>query len=135
MCIQCLHATGSWTTLSRQESTKKKGSHLRSLWSRLAWLATVLALAVSAAAAPLHRIVAVGDLHGDFSAWRDILRAASLVDNKGRWTGGETILVQIGDAVDRGPNSLEIIQDLMRLQKKRPAPAVRSSPWSAITKP
>jgi Calcineurin-like phosphoesterase len=91
---------------------------LRSLWSRLAWLATVLALAVSATAAPLHRIVAVGDLHGDFSAWRDILRSASLVDNKGRWAGGDTILIQVGDAVDRGPNSLEIIQDLMRLQKE-----------------
>jgi hypothetical protein len=91
---------------------------LRSLWSRLAWLATVLALAVPAAGAPLHRIVAVGDLHGDFSAWRDILRSASLVNNNGRWTGGDTILIQTGDAVDRGPNSLEIIQDLMRLQKE-----------------
>ena len=91
---------------------------MRSLWSRLAWLATVLALAVPAAAAPLHRIVAVGDLHGDFSAWRDILRSASLVDNNGHWTGGDTVLIQTGDAVDRGPNSLEIIQDLMRLQKE-----------------
>jgi hypothetical protein len=91
---------------------------LRSLWSRLVWLATVLALAVPAAAAPLHRIVAVGDLHGDFSAWRDILRSASLVDNNGHWTGGGTILIQTGDAVDRGPNSREIIEDLMRLQKE-----------------
>jgi hypothetical protein len=109
--------TGSWTTLWGRESIKK-GMHLRSLWPRLAWLATVLALVVPAAAAPLHRIVAVGDLHGDFSAWRDILRTASLVDNNGRWTGGDTILIQTGDAVDRGPNSLEIIQDLMRLQKE-----------------
>jgi hypothetical protein len=91
---------------------------LRSLWSRVAWLATVLALAIPATAAPLHRIVAVGDLHGDFSAWRDILRSASLVDNNGHWSGGDTILIQTGDAVDRGPNSLEIIQDLMRLQKE-----------------
>jgi hypothetical protein len=92
--------------------------HLRSLWSRLAWLATVLVLAVPVAAAPLHRIVAVGDLHGDFSAWRDILRSASLVDNNGHWTGGDTILIQTGDVVDRGPNSLEIIEDFMRLQKE-----------------
>ena len=92
--------------------------YLRSLWSRLAWLATLLALLVPATASPLHRIVAVGDLHGDFSAWRDILRSASLVDNKGHWSGGDTILIQTGDAVDRGPNSLEIIEDLMRLQKE-----------------
>src|ERR1022692_151667 len=110
--------TGSWTTLSGEESTKNKGSHLRGLWSRLVWLATVLVLAIPATAAPLHRIVAVGDLHGDFSAWRDIVRSASLVDHNGHWTGGDTILIQTGDAVDRGPNSLEIIEDLMRLQKE-----------------
>jgi 3',5'-cyclic AMP phosphodiesterase CpdA len=81
-------------------------------------MATVFALAVPATAAPLHRIVAVGDLHGDFSAWQDILRSASLIDSKRRWSGGDTILVQTGDAVDRGPNSLEIIRDLMRLQKE-----------------
>jgi hypothetical protein len=110
--------TGSWTTLCRRDSTKNKGSPLRGLWSRLVWLATVLVLAIPATAAPLHRIVAVGDLHGDFSAWRDIVRSASLVDHDGHWTGGDTILVQAGDAVDRGPNSLEIIEDLMRLQKE-----------------
>jgi hypothetical protein len=91
---------------------------LRGLWSRLVWLATVLVLAIPASAAPLHRIVAVGDLHGDFSAWRDIVRAASLVDHDGHWTGGDAILIQVGDAVDRGPDSLEIIEDLMRLQKE-----------------
>jgi hypothetical protein len=103
---------------SPEKKVPKKGAQLRSLWSRLVWLATVLALAVPASAAPVHRIVAVGDLHGDFSAWRDILRSASLVDSKGRWTGRDAILIQTGDAVDRGPNSLEIIQDLMRLQKE-----------------
>jgi hypothetical protein len=80
--------------------------------------ALILAVSPSAAAPakPLHRIVAIGDLHGDFAAWRDIARAAGLIDDKGRWSGGRTVLVQTGDAVDRGPDSLKIIQDLMRLQ-------------------
>lgn len=109
--------TGNRTTLGPGKSNKK-GAHLRGLWSRLACLAAVLALAIPAPAAPSHRIVAVGDLHGDFSAWRDILHSASLVDHNGHWSGGDTVLIQTGDAVDRGPNSLEIIQDLMRLQKE-----------------
>ena len=83
----------------------------------------------------MHRIVAVGDLHGDFSAWRDIARAAQLVDDEGRWIGGDTVLVQTGDVVDRGPDSLKIIQDLMRLQHEARAPTARSSRWSAIMKP
>jgi hypothetical protein len=64
----------------------------------------------------VHRIVAVGDLHGDFAAWRDIARAARLVDGKGSWIGGDASLVQVGDVVDRGPDSLKILEDLMRLQ-------------------
>lgn len=72
----------------------------------------------TAIAAPLHRIVAIGDLHGDFAAWRDILRAAALVDAGGHWTGGDTVLVQTGDVVDRGPDSLKLVQDLMRLQQE-----------------
>jgi hypothetical protein len=72
----------------------------------------------AALSSPIHRIVAVGDLHGDFAAWRQILRAAQLVDNDGRWIGGEAVLVQTGDVVDRGPDSLKIILDLMRLQNE-----------------
>lgn len=91
------------------------------LWKGLAVLATTLAVAMPTAAAPsgpIHRIVAVGDLHGDFIAWRAIAQAAHLVDRQGRWIGGATVLVQTGDVVDRGPDSLKIVQDLMRLQRE-----------------
>jgi len=71
-------------------------------------------------AAPVHRIVAVGDLHGDFAAWRAIAQAAGLTDGRGRWTGGAAVLVQTGDVVDRGPDGLKIIRDLMRLQREAP---------------
>jgi hypothetical protein len=57
-----------------------------------------------------------GDLHGDFSAWRDIAHAAQLINDQGHWIGGDAVLVQTGDLVDRGPDALKIIQDLMRLQ-------------------
>lgn len=81
-------------------------------------LAVAASLCVPASAAPVHRIVAVGDLHGDFSAWRDIARAAGLVDAAGHWNGGATVLVQTGDIVDRGPNSLKLVDELMRLQRE-----------------
>ena len=66
------------------------------------------------------RIVAIGDLHGDFEAWRAIAAAAGLADSKGRWTGGNATLVQMGDIVDRGPDSLKIIHDLMKLEREAP---------------
>ena len=64
---------------------------------------------------PPQRIVAVGDLHGDYSAWIDIARDARLIDSANRWTGGRTILVQTGDITDRGPDSLKIIRHLQQL--------------------
>ena len=95
---------------------------------RRLWRVVRLAAAAAVAASPAlalpppqpARIVAVGDLHGDFAAWRDIAGAAGVVGSRGQWTGGRTILVQVGDVVDRGPDSLKIIRDLMRLQKEAP---------------
>jgi hypothetical protein len=64
--------------------------------------------------------VAVGDLHGDYDAWMAIARAAGLVGVDGRWTGGRTALVQLGDVTDRGADSLKIIRSLPQLQKEAP---------------
>jgi hypothetical protein len=76
-------------------------------------------IAAAATAAPA-RIVAVGDLHGDYSAWVDIARDARLIDAKGRWAGANTILVQLGDVTDRAPDSLKIIRSLQQLAKQAP---------------
>ena len=93
------------------------------------WLLAAMIAAFATAATPdraaerpsrLHRIVAVGDLHGDFAAWRAIAGAAGLIDAKGRWAGGDTVLVQAGDVVDRGPDSIDILHDLMRLEREAP---------------
>lgn len=66
------------------------------------------------------RIVAVGDLHGDYSAWVDVARDARLIDAKGNWIGGSTTLVQLGDITDRWPDSLKIIRSLQLLAREAP---------------
>jgi hypothetical protein len=88
---------------------------------RIFALAMLWIAAVAAAPAPQPRIVAVGDLHGDYDAWLQIARAAGLIDAGGHWAGGNTILVQLGDITDRGPNSLQIIRNLQQLQSEAPA--------------
>ena len=90
------------------------------VWPFIAFAAALIAGAAPAKPAPA-RIVAVGDLHGDYDAWEAIARAAGLVDAKGRWAGGPTVLVQMGDVVDRGPDSLKIIRQLMKLQREAPS--------------
>jgi hypothetical protein len=89
---------------------------------RLFWPIVLLSMALtpaSAASAP-QRIVAVGDLHGDYSAWQDIARDAGLIDAAGHWAGGRTILVQMGDVTDRGADSLKIVRSLQQLQREAP---------------
>jgi hypothetical protein len=66
------------------------------------------------------RIVAVGDLHGDYDAWRAIALNAGIVDARGHWAGGKTILVQMGDVTDRWSDSLKIVRSLQQLQKEAP---------------
>jgi len=88
---------------------------------RIALLALAALLdCTPASAAPPSRIVAVGDLHGDYQAWQAIARAAGLVDAGGHWAGGRTTLVQIGDILDRQPDSLRIVRSLQQLQAEAP---------------
>jgi len=80
-------------------------------------VAAILVVTPASAQKP-QRIVAVGDLHGDFNAWQDIARGAGVMNAKGHWSGGKTVLVQLGDMTDREPDSLRIIKSLQQLQRE-----------------
>jgi hypothetical protein len=62
-------------------------------------------------------VVAVGDIHGAFDNFVAILRAAQVIDNRNRWSGRRTVLVQTGDILDRGPDSRKAIDLLRRLER------------------
>lgn len=47
------------------------------------------------------RIIVIGDIHGDFKVLRDSLKLAELIDKDDNWIGGNTIVVQVGDQIDR----------------------------------
>jgi len=66
----------------------------------------------------VERVVAVGDVHGDVGALKDVLRMAGLINAKGKWIGGKAHLVQTGDIPDRGDQSREAFELLMRLEKE-----------------
>jgi TPR repeat protein len=69
----------------------------------------------------VERVIAIGDVHGDYESFAAVLRSAALIDKDGNWTGGKTHLVQTGDIVDRGPDSRAVMDLLMRLQKQAAA--------------
>jgi hypothetical protein len=66
----------------------------------------------------IQRIVAVGDIHGDYDNFLTLLKGTHLVDDEVHWSAGKTHLVQIGDIMDRGTKAKDVLDLLMRLEKE-----------------
>lgn len=62
------------------------------------------------------RVVALGDIHGDLEAMRTALWLGGLIDDDDHWIGGDTVVVQTGDVLDRGDDEQAIIDLLDQLQ-------------------
>ena len=89
-------------------------------------LAIWLAGAAAPAAEPgriedVERVVAVGDIHGAYDDLTRLLENVGLIDADGRWVGGATHLVSIGDLLDRGDYGRQVMDLLMRLQQEAEA--------------
>lgn len=53
---------------------------------------------------PVHRIIVLGDIHGDYDLAIKLLEIAKVIkvsEGKIIWTGGDTVVVQVGDQIDR----------------------------------
>lgn len=64
------------------------------------------------------RVVAIGDLHGDFEATLGVLRLAGAVDANGKWVGQNLTVVQTGDQLDRGDGERKILDLFARLEQE-----------------
>ncbi len=62
------------------------------------------------------RVVAIGDIHGDYEKLTAVLKLCRITDDAGSWIAGPTHLVQTGDVLDRGPDSKKAMDLLMRLE-------------------
>jgi len=62
--------------------------------------------------------IAVGDVHGNLAALRNLLK--TVIAN----LTAENTLVFLGDYIDRGPDSKGCIEEIVRLPKGAPFPVV-----------
>lgn len=69
----------------------------------------------------VQRIVAVGDVHGDYNRFVGLLRSAELIDVRNAWRGGASHLVVLGDFLDRGPDSRKLMDLLIELRPRAQA--------------
>src|SRR5215204_1855241 len=87
-----------------------------------ALLALVFAQQVAAADkcewSGIDRVVVIGDVHGAYDRFVEILQTAGIVDGSLRWVAGATHVVQLGDIVDRGDDSRKALDLVRRLEKE-----------------
>ena len=68
--------------------------------------------------AGVEKVVAVGDLDGDYGQFVAVLRSAGLIDRTNQWIGGRTHLVQTGDLLGQAGSSRHIMDLLMSLERQ-----------------
>ncbi|MHC4612158.1 MAG: metallophosphoesterase [Planctomycetota bacterium] len=64
------------------------------------------------------RILAVGDIHGEYEAARALLRASGVIDDETHWTFGNGHVVFNGDVFDRGDRVTESLWLIYRLDRE-----------------
>lgn len=65
-----------------------------------------------------HKVIAIGDIHGAYQRFYDLLTELQLINEQGDWSGGNTYLVSLGDLLDRGAESRKVIDLVIKLQKQ-----------------
>ena len=69
----------------------------------------------------VQRIVVVGDVHGAWPQFHELMQGVGIVDKQDQWVAGETHLVSLGDLVDRGADSRRVIEWLQQLEPQAQA--------------
>jgi hypothetical protein len=64
----------------------------------------------------VERVVAFADVHGAYTELLTLLRESGVIDAQDRWAAGRTHVVSLGDLLDRGADSRQVMDLLMRLQ-------------------
>ncbi len=55
-------------------------------------------------------------MHGDIDKARQALKVAAVIDESDNWIGGKTVVVQVGDQLDRGDDEIALLLLLERLR-------------------
>ncbi|KAH7650120.1 hypothetical protein FG379_003200 [Cryptosporidium bovis] len=66
------------------------------------------------------RVVVIGDIHGDLKSLVACLYLSGITDRNFDWIANNTMLIQLGDIVDRGPHAFQIYKLFNKLRNQAP---------------
>ena len=64
------------------------------------------------------RIGVLSDVHGMYEELVTVLKAAQVIDSDRHWIGGKSLVVVVGDSIDKGPKSVEVLDLWIELAEK-----------------
>ncbi len=64
------------------------------------------------------RLVAIGDIHSDINAMRQVFQLAGAINANDEWIGGELTIVQLGDMIGRSDDERPVLDLLFDLQQQ-----------------
>jgi hypothetical protein len=73
------------------------------------------------------QFIAVGDVHGGYERLVNLLKTAALIKPDAKslvgysWAGGNRLLISVGDLIDKGDHSTEVLNLMMTLESQAPA--------------
>lgn len=62
------------------------------------------------------KIFVISDVHGMYAPLLTLLRAGKVIDANNNWIAGTAALIIAGDSIDKGPNSVEVLDLWIQLQ-------------------
>lgn len=65
---------------------------------------------------PKQKTFCFGDVHGELNGFQENLQRSKVIDDQGNWCGGTSTVIQLGDVIDRGPQSVEAFHFLDKIQ-------------------
>lgn len=57
---------------------------------------------------PAERLIVIGDIHGDYNAFIQVLQKSKIINNDLEYIGGKSHVVQVGDILDRKPREMDV---------------------------
>lgn len=67
------------------------------------------------------KVFAMSDAHGMFSNLVPLLQTGGIVDSGNHWAAGKALLIVIGDSIDKGPDSVDVIDLWIQLAREAEA--------------
>lgn len=66
------------------------------------------------------KVVVFGDVHGAYDELVSLLTETGMIDSSLNWAGRDSHLVSLGDLIDRGPRSRDVLELMIKLQEQAP---------------